>query len=627
MNKLQKIKKLEEQIFLHRNAYYNKEQIISDSEFDLLVDELDGLDEKNLAITSIGYPALEDNGWKKAKHKIHMGSLNKVSNTCDMSNWVNEHIKNEVFIIDKIDGLSIEILYEDGKLTQCITRGNGVEGDCITSNVIKMNGVKKELPLLFSGSLRGEIIMTRKNYNEKFSDKSNGRNQAAGISRRLDGQGCEFLDVIFYQVIGNAELLSEVEIIEYISKNLGLNVPNWYVYSENYIYNIEKTYKNYENHIRSQLDYEIDGLVIKVNNIEEQIEWGENNLRPKGSIAYKFSAENAETKINNIIIQLGKSGRITPVAEFDAINLAGAEITKASLHNFKRIKDLKVDIGATVMVSRRGDIIPQVEKVIKNTGTIFKEPLKCPVCNGQVEMQGEYMVCISTDLCPGQISGRISTWISTLNILEWGDKLIDRLVDEGKVNDTFDLYKLKVDDLANIDRMGIKSAKKCNDLLWAKTELPLEIFLGGLSIPTAAVSTFKIIIESGYNTLEKILLINKEQLLKINGIGEIKAEFIFNGLERNKKLIHNLLGIGLSIKEQKNGKLSGMKIAITGSTIRKRSELQDIITSAGGIYKSSISNDVSHLVIADINSASVKAKNAKSMGVKLISENSLMEMI
>ncbi len=635
MNKSIQIKSLEKQIKYNKDLYYNKklnaDQGISDAAFDAMVDELAKLDPKNKLVASVGTPVEED-GWKKAKHQIMMGSLNKAAEVEEINAWLDKYIKetDEVFIIDKVDGLSIECLYEDGKLISAISRGDGKIGDEIFDNVSRMGGVKLVLPLLFTGSLRGEIILTKENHKKHFADKANVRNTAAGVSRRLDGEGCQHLDVIFYQAIGNVELATEVEQMEYLRKNLGLNIPEWSCSPEEGMNTkefVQWVYDSYQEGLRANLNYEIDGLVVKINSLQEQQEHGDRDGRPRAAIAYKFPVERAQTPITNMAKQTGHSGRITPVAEFDQVLLAGALIGRATLHNFKRVQELGIDIGAVVVITRRGDVIPAVEAVLKSTGTTYPTPTECPTCAGPVEMQGENLMCISTDTCPAQVKGRIANWINAIGILEWGGELISKLVDAKMVFDIGDLYLLSPADLMLLDRMGNKSARKCCEILWSHKEIPLEIFLGGLSIPMAATSTIKTLMESGLDTLDKILEVDGLTLMKVRGIGAAKAKFIIEGLERNKQIIRKLLREGIKIKSIAEGNLTGKKIAITGSTNLKRSVLQGMIAESGGSYKSSISKDCTHLVISDPESMSIKAVSARGMGIKLISEDELLEMI
>lgn len=254
-------------------------------------------------------------------------------------------------------------------------------------------------------------------------------------------------------------------------------------------------------------------------------------------------------------------------------------------------------------------------------------PKECPVCSGPVEMQGENLICLSTDVCPAQTKGRILNWINSIGVLEWGSELVDKLIENKVVSNVSDLYQLTVDDLSKLERMGEKSARKCYNSLWSKKDIALEKFLGSLSIPMAATSTIKMVIEAGHDNLDKIMKLSIDDMVKIKGIGSAKAAFLKEGLRRNEKIISNLLSSGVSIKDRADGNLTGTKICITGSTNLKRSELQNMITENGGTYKPSVSKGVTHLVISDPESNSIKAQTARGLGVKLITEQELLRMI
>jgi DNA ligase (NAD+) len=260
-------------------------------------------------------------------------------------------------------------------------------------------------------------------------------------------------------------------------------------------------------------------------------------------------------------------------------------------------------------------------------------PTQCPACSGPVEMDGENLVCLSTDTCPKQKVGRIDKWITKLNILEWGSALLERLIESGKVNTIPDLYKLSISDLESLDRMGARSAEKCFNLLWAQPAVPLEILLGALSIPLVAVSTIEMVIAAGYDTLDKILELSEEQLMSIKGLGPAKAASMYKGLKRNRKLIFELLEQGIAIKEKKtmsnvdnNGKLAGMKICMTGEASIPRKELWAMVEANGGTVDKSVSKSTTHLVQADPSELTVKAKKAQANGTKIISEEEFFAM-
>lgn len=254
-------------------------------------------------------------------------------------------------------------------------------------------------------------------------------------------------------------------------------------------------------------------------------------------------------------------------------------------------------------------------------------PKQCPCCNSNLILDGEYLKCNNRDGCFKQICGRISIYLNVLNVKEWGDSLITKLVESGKVTTIADLYKLSVDDLASIDRMGKKSAQKCYDLLWKSSEVTLDIFLGGLSIPMIGSTTIRQIMSAGCDTLEKFGQLKAEHFAMVSGIGPNKAEALANGLIQNKQLIFDLLDNGVKIKDKVVGKLTGKRIAITGSTNMKRAELEKLIADNGGENKSSVNKSCTHLIIADVNSQSSKAVSARKMGVTLISEEDFLNLL
>lgn len=630
--KQDRINLLAEEVFKHRNLYYNQTPIISDEAFDLLLDELKSLSPDHPAITDVGYPIEENTEWKKATHNIKMGSLNKINSSDEIKEWVFELFKpnNSIFYSEKIDGISIECCYEDGKFTQAITRGNGTVGLDISSNVILMGGVKKVLPTKFTGSLRGEILLKKSKHKKYFPDAENPRNAASGLSSRLDGVGCEHLDILFYQAIGDVDLTSEFLQLKFLQEDLGLNVPNYNAYAgktiDELVNFIAAEWKKYQDKTRDSLDYLIDGLVICINDLEYQNSIKEKHNRPWGKLALKFPNQLFKTTVKSIDWTLGR-GRITPRCWFDKINILGSNVEKASVYNIAYIKKLGLGIGSEVYVCKAGEIIPRVESVLTE-GLPIDIPTKCPACSGPLEMQGENLTCVSTDTCPAQLVGRLSNWISSLGILEWGEALLQRLIDTEKVRTVADLYKLSVADLAALERMGAKSAKKCYDSLRSQTTLSLDTFLGSLSIPLVAKATIKMVMDAGYDSLDKILSMSKDDLLKVKGIGEVKAELFSKGLRRNKELISELLEVGIKI-ESKNmsGKLVGMNIAITGATNIKRDDLVKIIEENGGTFSSNVGKKTSHLIIADPGSQSSKAVKARDAGVKLISEDDFLAMI
>ena len=622
MNK-DRVKELENKIFKARNDYYNGLPTTSDKVYDAWVDELRLLDPTNKAVTAIGAPVAPSE-WKKAKHQIPMGSLDKVNHPSELSKWVDDYAaKEKLFITEKLDGLSIEVIYEHGSLTQAITRGDGETGEDITSNVVKMAGVTSHLKDKFNGSLRGEIIMTKSNHKQYFADKANPRNAASGTSKRLDGLGSDKLNILFYQVLGDVDFKSEEEQMVWLQKQ-DLDTPNYWVAADAASVNVH--WRVYQDKERDKLDYDIDGLVIRINDMAKQIALGDKDMRPKGAIAFKFDNESRESVIRDIVWQVGNSGRLTPVATVDPVLLVGATVTRASLYNMSYIEELGLDIGATVLVARANDVIPRIEELIKSTGTVAQAPTTCPECGKNVRFDGENLMCYNFD-CKAQVIGRIKNWIKELNILEFGDTLIEKIVEAKLVTTVADLYTLSVDDMAKLDRMGDKSAQKCYDNLWAAKEVPLEVFLGGLSIPLIGKSTIKLIIKAGCDNLEKFGQLGADAFAQVAGVGPIKAQSLADGLKAYQQVILDLLNNGVKIKEVFDGKLTGKSFAITGTLSIKRAEVEKMIVDNGGEVKSSVGKGLSYLIIADPQSTSSKAQAARKLGSVLINENDFIKMI
>ena len=616
----EKIKDLADKIMQARHDYYNGEAKVSDRVFDSWYDELKALDPSNPAITKVGATPVSE--WEKVKHKVPMPSLNKVNTPGELESWSNRCPNQQYLVLDKLDGLSINCAYEDGILVKATTRGDGITGENIIANVKNMIGVKRVLGN-FTGSLRGEILLTKSLHQKHFSDKANPRNAASGISKRLDSVGSQYLTVMFYEVIGDVEFKTELEQLDWI-KNQGLTTPQ-YTYCKT-VSDVVLLWNNYQKTIRSELDYDLDGLVVRINDIAIQQSLGSLSSRPAGTIAFKFDAESRTTTIKDLVWQTGSSGRVSPVAVFDPVLLSGATISKASVYNYSYIQELGIDIGAEVLVARNNDVIPSVVEVVTSTGKIASKPQKCPECGTKLTIDGEYILCPNVETCPKQVSGRLKNWINQHNLLEWGDTLLERLVDIGKVKTVVDLYRLSVDELSQVDRMGQKSASKCLKILWDNSEVSLENFLGGLSIPMVGASIVKMVMNAGYDTLESIQGLTISQLENVNGLGPAKAESLHNGLDKNKQLISDLLSAGVKIKAKAKGKLSGKSFAITGTLSMKRAEVEKLIEDNGGQVRSSVNKDTI-LIIADVNSTSSKATSARKLGAQLIDENKLLEMV
>jgi DNA ligase (NAD+) len=291
------------------------------------------------------------------------------------------------------------------------------------------------------------------------------------------------------------------------------------------------------------------------------------------------------------------------------------------------IQELKLAIGAKVLVARANDVIPRIEELVQGTGKIAKAPDFCPECGGLTKMDGENLMCGNTRHCRAQIIGRIKNWVKELNLLEWGDTLIEKLVDAKKVKTVADLYKLDPKDIAGLDRLGDKTATKCHDILWANNEVALEVFLGALSIQMIGQSTIKAIMAQGCDTLEKFGQLTADEFATVPGVGPTKAKFLADGLRHNQKIILELIENGVKIKDKIIGAMTGSSVCFTGSMQNKRPVLEKMAADAGADVKNSVGKGLTYLVIADPNSTSSKAQAARKLGTKLISEDDFLELV
>lgn len=617
---MSKIDDLAKRIRKAKHAYYNKQPIMSDAAYDAIEAELKALDPANPVLSLVGADAVSE--WQKIKHDIPMGSLDKVQTPEEFVSWCQDRIRAEnIFWAEKLDGLSINLVYVDGKLSSGRTRGDGITGEEIIVNVRKMNGAVPTISDNFNGSVRGEIVLRRSNHKNHFPEYANPRNAASGIAKRLDGKGPEHLDIIVYQVIGDIEFKTEGDQFRWLKKQKFQVPNNGLVISAKEVLLV---WKEYQAKIRDKLDYDIDGLVCRLNNLDKQQALGDKDMRPKGAVAFKFESEKKTTFLRDIIWQVGNSARITPVGVFDPVSIMGATIERASLYNASYVRQLGLDIGAEILIARANDVIPRIEECVVPTGTVAKPPKHCPACRTGTLTEGEYLVC-PNDMCPAVVVGRIKGWIDTLNLLEWGDAIIEKLVETGRVKTIADLYRLKADDIATMDRMGEKSAQKLISILWENDEVTLEVFIGGLSIPMIGTSMVKMVTGAGYDTLDRIINMTQLQMENISGLGPAKAEALRRGLIKNRALIAQLLHNGVVIKDKIVGKLTGKSFCFSGKSTLKRSVLEQMVIDAGGDVKSSVGSGLGYLVLADPSSSSSKAESAKKHGTKILSEDDFVK--
>jgi DNA ligase (NAD+) len=586
---------------------------LSDAAYDALKDEIRERDPDNPILKKVGQAPTT--AWPKVNHSIPMGSLEKVNTDEQFDVWAKTTGVDEFCVSEKLDGISISLKYEGGWLVQAVTRGDGEVGEDITSNVLRMKGFPHKLDV--DVTVRGEIILRKSDFEQHFQDKKNTRNAAAGTAKRFDGARCEHLTIVCYQV-PTLDFDQEGQQFHWLEQHR-FETPFWRVTTD------PKSIVHH--HDRDSLDYDIDGMVITVNDMETRLEMGEHDGRPKGARAYKFASPAKVTIARGIENQVGGTGRITPVAIFEPVELLGATVTQASLYNYGYVTEIGFAVGATILVKRANDVIPRVEEVIESPGSTIQPPTACPECGAPLEQDGEYLVCPNTSDCPAQIQGRLLRWIQVQGIMEWGEALIELLVSTGKVRTVADLYKLDLSDISNLPGMGARSAEIAHMELWKVNPIALDKFLGGLSIPLCGASTFQPIIQAGYDTVELIQARTASEFEAIPTIGPTKAATLSKWFKTNHSIIQEILDTGVKIKAQPKGALSGKSLCITGKTRYKRAELEAMAEAAGATVKKSVSRGLTFLVMADPNSTSSKARAARKNGTDCISEDQLLEML
>ena len=620
----------------YQTSYYNGEGEISDAEFDALWDELKNLDPENEILKKIG---TDSGNFAKLRHVMPMGSQEKAANPEQFLGWASKHVYDEYFVEFKLDGASLELQYEHGKLVHAVTRGDGTIGDDITVNAKKMNGVAAALFDLagnlidYSGGIRGEVIMTHDVHKEKFSDKANCRNAANGLMKRKDGEGCEYLKLIVYDAFspsGNQPFNDEESKINWL-KSCGFNtVPLKICKSPQEV--IE--YRSHVMDIRNQLEYDIDGLVIK----ERQINFQDaSRARPDRQIAFKFSLEEAVTILRGVDWSVN-GGTYTPVAIFDEVELNGTKVQRASLANPDTMKVLGVKIGCKVVVVKRGEIIPKIESVI-HEDALCESPVvfpdKCECCGSKLIDNGSRLYCPNKK-CSKRILHQLLKWVQVADIRDLGETLVTQLFEKGKVQSISDLYKLSAEDLTpfflNEESLAAEKkslgAEKVAASIQNHRKMSLAVFIAGFDIEGIGETSVEKLVAAGFNTLNALLNMTVEQASAVYGFAEILAKTAVDGLNENALEMRFLAENFVEIVQDSAGKLVGKSFCFTGELhSMKRNDAEALVKANGGTCKSSVTKDLSYLVTNDVSSGSSKNQKAVKFGIPVINEEQFFKML
>ncbi len=641
-----RIADLERLIQKYQKSYYDGEAEISDEEFDLLWDELKSLDPGNPVIQKIGAGSAAAefgvDGFPKAKHLIPMGSQEKAANPGEFLAWAaktgmaseNETSGGKKFLVQyKLDGASLELRYEKGRMIQAITRGDGITGDDITPNALRMGNVQAKLDIPFSGGIRGEVVMTHDVWKNKYSSKANCRNAANGLMRRKDGQGCEDLELIVYDAAAAGDdfyFSNELEKINWLSKR-GFETTPAKVF-DNAAAII--AYRGEVSGNRQNIPFDIDGLVVK------DFETDMTDLRrarPEKQIAFKFELETAFSILRQI--EWSESGATyTPIGIVDPVRIAGTTVQRANLNNPDMIRAMGLKIGCAVSVVKRGEIIPKIEGLAPEGAlpetpaqTEIEFPVRCSVCGTELTDGGTRLYCPNT-ACPKRLLHRLEKWVSVLDIRELGEKLIAQLFDKERVRRIQDLYTLEVAELAGYDRMGELSAAKVIRHINTRRELSLAAFIAGFDFEGIAETTMEKVTAAGFNTLEKLRAATVEDLASIHGLGTITAAVIADGLTETAVEMDAVLAAGpISIAPpppEETMSLRGLSFCFTGElSSMKRNQAEEKIKALGAQAKSTVVKGLSYLVTNDPSSGSSKNKKARELGIPVIGEDEFLALL
>ena len=659
-----KAEKLREEIEDHNYRYYVLDQPeISDAEYDRLMRELEEIEQQHPDLRSpnsptqrVGAHPLES--FEIVQHTLPMLSLANAFSESEARDF-DKRVKKILGVaaeIDyvaepKLDGLAVELVYEKGQFIVGSTRGDGVNGENITQNLrtirtIPLQLIHKEVPIPERLEVRGEVIIELKKFralNEKREKTgepifANPRNAAAGSVRQLDSRiTAERPLEIYCYALGEVRgwtSQTQWELLQTLPKwglRTNPNVRPCHGIDEVLDYYCKMTER------REELPYEIDGIVMKVDRFDLQVRLGEISRSPRWALAFKFQPKQESTKILDIVVQVGRTGALTPVAIMEPVRVGGVEVSRATLHNQDEIDKKDVRIGDTVIIQRAGDVIPEVVQVIgsKRTGgeRKFKVPAQCPVCGAEVvreEAEAIYR-CIGLD-CPAQLKGRIKHFASkrAMDIEGLGVKLINQLVDNGLVKDVADLYYTRKEDLIALERMADKSAQNIIDAIEGSKEKPLSKFLFALGIRHVGEHISEVLARR-YPRLEDLFQLSEEELQEVEEVGpEVAASVVhFFRDRRNEESIGRLKRAGVKPIEPRikgKEKLAGKVFVFTGTLMSYgRDEARDRVESLGGVTTSTVSKKVDFVIAGE--DPGSKIDKAKELEIKILTEDEFTKMI
>ena len=676
----ERIQQLAEAVRYHRELYYNQSSPeVTDAEFDALWDELKTLDPENAVLHQVGPEPLP--GTVKVEHRFPMRSLDKGTTDEDIIHFITQSTfgAKQYLAQPKLDGSALSLEYVAVNLHRAATRGSGERGEDVTLNAKQVANIPTRLNLPVDCHVRGEVVMPLKTFEEKYRDVSpNPRNLCSGALRQKHGDGkADASDLVFCAydvkfVNDSPDVMYDSQLLELLKDKIGIEPAPWHVFdAENPQKDmIEYTKQWSEN--RSSYEFEIDGIVFKLDDLQQRERLGSTANHPRWALAWKFTPEEATSVLCGVDWQTGRTGAVTPVARIAPQTVGGVTVENTTLHNVGEVERLNLNLGDKVLIVRRGDVIPKIESGLGPAiqsdlkgrfhadGTAFEGvlplektisiPSQCPACNGVLEVEGAFLRC-SDLMCEARTSRTILYWCRSLEMDGIGEKLVEQLLDAELISGIPDLFRLQQAELESIERMGEKSSLNVLKELDKVKTLPLAKFLHALGLPGIGpelatsvaqhVGDFQSLmqwvedasasmgeVQFGPLTDDKGKPYTENQAVRslctVDGIGEKVALQVRDGLSKRKEMLldlSNLLTITDQPKAASGGPLDGMTFCLTGSLQRPRKEVQLTIKAAGGKVVGSVSSQLSVLVAGE--KAGSKLTKAESLGVQIWSEQQL----
>ncbi len=662
MNTPERILFLQALLKKYSNAYYlDDSPLVSDAEYDALFKELTELENLNpewktpdSPTQTVGASPLKS--FAPHPHAQPMLSLSNIYTENDIENFekrvrenlsIEEEKKLEFVVEPKFDGLAVSLIYEDGIFTVGATRGDGEVGENVTNNLKTLPSI----PKILKGEnfpkkleVRGEVVMQKKDFlllNESQRQKgekefANPRNAAAGSLRQLDYKITKTRRLSFFAyALESAESWdlpsTHKECLETLKK-LGFTVENKLFLAQNSADLARIFQKMLEE--RVNLPYDIDGLVYKVNRLKAQAELGFLTRVPRFAVAHKFPAEEGISQIGAIDIQVGRTGVLTPVARLEPVSVGGVTITNATLHNAANLLQKDFRVGDFVVVRRAADVIPEVLRVLieKREGNppIFTMPQRCPVCSGEIRQKDAFYYCLNRE-CPAQIKGQLKLFVSrrAMNIDGLGDKLVERLVDSGRLKNSWDLYTLSVEELEQVERLGKKSALKLWENIQQSKNTTLARFLYALGIKNVGEKTAEDL-ANAFENVENLQNADVNSLQQVEEVGAVVAQSVVDYFkdEKNQVLLKHFLNPEnhfVFALEKKNNLLSNKNFVLTGTLSKPRDYFKNLIKEKGGNILTSISKKTDYLIVGE--NAGSKLKKAQDLNIKIMDENAFLDFL